>query len=36
MIEEALKWAQEQALRETAVFEEAISRITWSEEEEQL
>lgn len=35
MIEEALEWAQEQALRETAVFEEAISRITWSEEAEQ-
>lgn len=34
MIEEALKWAEEQALRETAAFEEAISRITWSEEEE--
>ena len=34
MIEEAKKWAQEQALRETKVFEEAISRITWSEEEE--
>lgn len=32
MIEEALKWAQEQALREKAAFEEAISRIMWSEE----
>ena len=35
MIEEALKWAQEQALRETEAFEEAISRIMWSEEAEQ-
>lgn len=34
MIEEARKWAQEQELRETKVFEEAISRIMWSEEEE--
>ena len=34
MIDEARKWAQEQALRETKVFEEAISRIMWSEEEE--
>lgn len=34
MIEEARKWAEEQALREKAAFEEAISRITWSEEAE--
>lgn len=34
MIEEALKWAQEQALRETEAFEEAISGIMWNEEEE--
>ena len=34
MIEEVLEWAEEQALRETKVFEEAISRIMWSEEEE--
>lgn len=34
MIEEARKWAEEQALRETEAFEEAISRITWSEEAE--
>ena len=34
MIEESLKWAQEQALRETKVFEEAIRRIMWSEEAE--
>lgn len=34
MIEEARKWAQEQALRETEAFEEAISRIMWSEEDE--
>lgn len=35
MIEEALKWAQEQALRETEAFEEAISHVMWSEEAEQ-
>lgn len=35
MIEEARKWAEEQALRETEAFEEAISRVKWSEEVEQ-
>ena len=34
MIEEARKWAEEQALRETEAFEEAISRVMWSEEVE--
>ena len=34
MIEEALKWAQELATSEGEAFEQAISRITWSEEEE--
>lgn len=36
MIDESRKWAEEQALRETEAFEEAISRIMWSEEAEQL
>ena len=33
MIEEALEWAEEQALREAEVFEEAISHIMRSEED---